>query len=144
MINSLFLTASDEGLLGGEIFGVLFIFIFGIASLVVIKSVYDANTLKEKLKDSAYLLLSLFFTGIGCFIFDLEHSLRTDYIYVEGTTVGTSHNDVDFEYTHNNIKYKCSNSYQRGVKTEGGKYWVRLANSYPSIRRIDFDKPIEK
>ena len=143
------LDAGDDGLLAGEIFGLVFMIMFGASSVYGIYYLFKAKTIKEKLKSIFVIVVGITFAALGFRAFDIEHNLLTNSRYVEGTSIGYCKSgkssvtrQIEFEYFLNGIRYTSCQYGKEGVNVPGDKFWIRVSDEHPDIGRVDYEKPV--
>ena len=145
------LTADNNGLLAGEIFGLLFMVGFGLATIGTLIGLFKkSNTTGQKIKLGFVAIGGFILTGVGYRIINVENNLRKNSVYVEGITLDYCrtgkygrHQGIEFEYFVDGIRFTNCNRGPKGVKVPGEKFWVRVSKANPDIGRIDFNRPIK-
>ncbi|MEO9801723.1 MAG: hypothetical protein ABJF04_00680 [Reichenbachiella sp.] len=125
----------------GQALGLVFALIGG---LVSITTTFQLLTKRKQieLKSLKELISAIIITVVGVYLFDMENSLRTNYVYVTGTTNGVfisgKQRKIRYNYQLDGINYSTTGWMVEGVIVEGGKYEVRVSPDNPEIARINF------
>jgi hypothetical protein len=96
------------------------------------------------------LVVAIGFVYFGACASSREYGFLTNYIYVEGITLGPQrcgkYKGADFAYTYDGVRYtKCGAvGSSKDLLLTGGRYWVRVWKGDPGGGRMDFDKPVEE
>jgi hypothetical protein len=148
MQNAILLSVTDNELFIGELFGVLLAAAGVFVSLTFFFRIINARISKEKLEIIPYLVVGFLIISMGIYIYDIDHELRTESIYVTGVTIGfcrmgENGRGIEFVYYVNGIRYTNCNGYRKNVLVPGGKYLVRVSTKHPDVGHIDYEKRVE-
>lgn len=145
---NIILTASNDGLRAGVIFGCMFLLLFGVTTVKMIIEAVKPTKPLERTKNIVLIPVGLLFCCIGVYIILLEYNLLNNYVYVEGKTVeycnsGKWGKGIEYEYYLNGKRYTKCDAYNpiNAIKVPGGRFKVRVSEFDPEIGRIDFEKP---
>jgi len=134
-----------------ELFGLAFGLAFGLLTIYMVVQLLKSKTAKSKIRNGFFVLVGLGFTGVGVWLYDISHQLRTSGDLVVGTTIGfcktgknLAHKGIEFEYYYNGRQFSACNGFDGNALVPNGKYWVTVSSKHPDIGRIDFNNPVKE
>lgn len=153
MCNAILLSVvTDDELLASQIVKTIFLVILSGGIIFNLIQFFRTENRKRKvISAGALLILSV----VSYFVFNayrVEGSLRNEYQYVPGITIGyctkfALGEGIEFEYEVNGKKYSNCNTFhpisKDSIIVPGGKYSVRCSDKYPDEGRMNFKMRME-